>query len=170
MSLTGNVSQATLDVLKQMPDSLLQYNFDIFSVSAEAAIARIIGAQTVTHPQFLALRNLEATLNPTHAAANAKFGIDIPTHKLRLVFNDLNFDQAQLNARTAFMQSELSQLVIRQFDSKGDVVRYLVFNDLTPETVKFNLDGNASSGDVAERACTWLFKTLQETKEFPGAL
>ncbi|MNV91886.1 hypothetical protein D3C71_1864290 [compost metagenome] len=67
------------------------------------------------------------------------------------------------------MNSELSQLVIRQF-SGPKVVRYLVFNDLKPESVKFSLDGSETDAAIADRTCTWLFKTMQETKEFPGAL
>lgn len=168
------VAQAEPDAAKRMMQTIMGLKpvmagrFDLFSVSAEAEVARLIGAQNI-NPNFLALHKFDVWVNPTQAAFNRKWGLDVPAHSLKMVFMDFELTQAQLDSRTALTQSPLSQLVICIRDGKGDPVRYLVFDDLTPETVKFKLDSKITD-TCAERTVNWSFKAMHERKEFPGEL
>lgn len=159
--------KVSLDMLNNL-ELLNRCNFDLYSVSANAGVAKTIACQT-SNKNFLALSKLDITMNPSAAEWNRKFNLDVPAHRLQLTFTDIELTQPELDARTELMTSELSQLVIRQLNNKEKVVRYLVLSDLIPETVKISLD--ASDGkNFASRKVTWMFKTLEESKEFPGAL
>lgn len=156
-----------LEVFQSM-ELLKRCSFDLYSVSADADTAKIIGGKS-PNKNFTALSKIDISVNPTAAEWNSKFNLDVPAHKLQLVFLDIELTQEELDARTAMMTKSLSQLVICQRNSKDKVVRYLVFKDLSPETVKISLD--ASDGkNIASRKVTWMFKTLEESREFPGAL
>lgn len=159
--------KASLDMFQSM-ELLKRCSFDLYSVSADADTAKIIGGKS-PNKNFTALSKIDVSVNPSTADFNRQFGLDVPAHKLQLVFWDIELTQEELDARTAMMTKPLSQLVICQRNTKDKIVRYLVFKDLSPESVKISLD--ASDGkNIAGRKVTWMFKTLEETREFPGTL
>lgn len=153
-----------IDVMTPVVDG----RFDIFSVSAVESVIRAIGNQQI-NPNFLAVSTIDVACDPATAEHYRKFNLDIPAHKLKIVFHDFELTQEQLDSRTALTTEHLSQLVVRLFDVKGSTVRYLVFDDLYPETVKFKLDA-AINDQAAKRTVNWKFKAFHERKEFPGEL
>lgn len=160
--------RASLNELMDLPDPMLEDNFDICSISAEESVARAIGEMSAKHPQFMALIAFELILDFGKRDLFEAAGVKLPAYTLKATFHDLDFDQEQLDARTALVSNKLSQLVIRQFKNNGSVARYMVLSDLTPETV--NIKHTATGCTVAQRIATWSFVSLDERKEFPGEL
>lgn len=168
------VAKAEPDAAKNIMQAIMELRpvsdgrFDIYSVSAPFEVIKAIGNQKV-NPNFLAVSTIEVVCDPCTAEHYRKFNLNVPPHKLKIVFHDFELSQEQLDSRTALTTERLSQLVVRLFDGKGNAVRYLVFDDLYPETVKFKLDA-ASNDQAAKRTVNWLFKAMHERKEFPGEL
>lgn len=160
--------RASLKELMDLPDPMIEDNFDICSVSAEESVARLFGAMSAKNPQFMALVEFELILDFGKRDLYETMGLKLPAYRLKATFHDLDFDQEQLDARAALVSNKLSQMVIRQFKNDGKPARYIVLSDLTPETV--NIQHSATSCSVARRTASWLFMSLNERKEFPGEL
>lgn len=150
----------------EVPDPLFAKSFEVHCVTAEESIARQINNQLALMPNFLAIAKIKITLDNEQAEINRVWDIEGSPHKLVVDFYDLDFDQAQLDARDTLTSNALSALVIRQLTSRGGTSRFIQCNDLEPGVVTINLNIGADS--VAMRRVVWKFKSVKESKEFPG--
>lgn len=153
----------TLEEIYALPDPMLNDNFDLHAIGG-CPVAQ------VSMPEFF-LNNGDAFLHlhRTCIRAHWRKAAEGERSTLTLTFFDTQGDQEYLDTHEAFA-ADMGQLVLQQYNQKGEAIRQVVFSDLKFFDALQSRDaseGKAAERDVtfkyaSERIVTFDFSTVKE--------